>query len=156
MGRLEDSREAKRMCGCREIGLDYTRVRDHKGRTQQRDMLEKLCRLADTEKKPVVIHCQGGPDTFDDCTRIMKEHLSRSTKVYWHHYSGTDVQAWDIENMFPEVVFGVSPVILAEQRDDTLERFIRSTALERLLVESDSPMIGERRSATTRGLWRTC
>ena len=129
-----------------EIGLDYTRVRDHKGRTQQRDMLEKLCRLADTEKKPVVIHCRGGPDTFDDCTRIMKEHLSRSTKVYWHHYSGTDVQARDIENMFPEVVFGVSPVILAEQRDDTLERFIRSTALERLLVESDSPMIGERRS----------
>ena len=91
-------------------------------------------------------HCRGGPDTFDDCTRIMKEHLSRSTKVYWHHYSGTDVQARDIENMFPEVVFGVSPVILAEQRDDTLERFIRSTALERLLVESDSPMIGERRS----------
>ena len=49
--------------------------------------------------------------------------------------------------MFPEVVFGVSHVILAKQRDDMLERFIRTMALELLLVESDSPMIGERRSS---------
>ena len=34
--------------------------------------------------------------------------------------------------------------VLNEQYDDVLEDFIRSTAHERLLVERDAPMVGER------------
>ena len=45
---------------------------------------------------------------------------------------------------FPNVVFGVTPAILKELNDQ-LEKFIRSTSPERLMAESDTPMVGKRR-----------
>ena len=41
----------------------------------------------------------------------------------------------------------MAPGALKEQYDDVLEDFIRSTTPERLLVESDAPMVGERRTS---------
>ena len=41
-------------------------------------------------------------------------------------------------------MFGVAPAILKEQLDDQLEKFIRSTSPERVMAESDAPMVGER------------
>ena len=43
-------------------------------------------------------------------------------------------------------MFSVAPAILKEQPDDQLEKFIRSTSPERLMAESDAPMVGERRA----------
>ena len=63
--------------------------------------------------------------------------------VYWHHFKETP---WEVEDDFPNVVFGVAPAILKEQLDDQLEKFIRSTSPERLMAESDTPMVGERRA----------
>ena len=51
-----------------------------------------------------------------------------------------------MESSFPNVVFGVAPAILKEQLDDQLERFIRFTLPERLMTESYSPMMRERRA----------
>ena len=58
-----------------------------------------------------------------------------------------------VEAAFPNVVFGVAPTILKEQLDDQLEKFIRSTSPERLMTESDAPMVGERRA--TNHPWET-
>ena len=41
----------------------------------------------------------------------------------------------------------MAPGVLKEQYDEVLEDFIRSTAHGRLLVESDAPMVGERRTS---------
>ena len=54
--------------------------------------------------------------------------------------------AREVDAAFPNVVFGVAPTILKEQLDDQLENFIRSTSPERLMAESDAPMVGERRA----------
>ena len=54
--------------------------------------------------------------------------------------------AREVEDPFPNVVFGVALVMLKEQLDDQLEKFIRSTSPERLMAESDAPMVVERRS----------
>ena len=54
--------------------------------------------------------------------------------------------AREVEAAFANVVFGVAPAILKEQLDDQLEKFIRSTSPERLMTESDAPMVGERRA----------
>ena len=55
-----------------------------------------------------------------------------------------------MEAAFPNVVFGVAPGILKEQLDDQLddqlEKFISSTSPERLMAESDAPMVGEHRA----------
>ena len=54
--------------------------------------------------------------------------------------------AREVEAVFPNDVFGVALAILKEQLDDQLEKFIRSTSPERLMAESDAPMVGGRRA----------
>ena len=66
--------------------------------------------------------------------------------VYWHHFNETEEIAREVEDTFPKIVFDVAPAILKEQLDDQLEKFIRSTSPERLMAESDAPMVGERRA----------
>ena len=51
--------------------------------------------------------------------------------------------AREVDVSFPNVVFGVVPAILKEQLDDQLEKFIRSTSPQRLIAESDAPVVGE-------------
>ena len=66
--------------------------------------------------------------------------------AYWHHFNETEEMAREVEATFLYVVFGVAPVILKEQLYDQLETFIGSTSPERLMAESDAPMVGEHRA----------
>ena len=129
-----------------EIGLDHVRVRQDKGRDQQAEVFSRVCRLAKEVGKPVVIHCRGTESTAKECLWIMKSNLPKDQMVYWHHFNETEEMAREVEAAFPNVVFGVAPAILKEQLDDQLEKFIRSTSPERLMAESDAPMVGERRA----------
>ena len=129
-----------------EIGLDHVRMRQDKGRDQQAEVFARVCRLAKEVGKPVVIHCRGTASTAREWLWIMKSNLPKDQMVYWHHFNGTEEMAREVEVAFPNVVFGVAPAILKEQLDDQLEKFIRSTSPERLMAESDAPMVGERRA----------
>ena len=133
-----------------EIGLDQVRVRQDKGRDQQEEVFSRVCRLAKAVGKPVVIHCRGTASTAKECLWIMKSNLLKDQMVYWHHFNETEEMAPEVESVFPNVVFGVAPSILKEQLDDQLddqlEKFIRSISPERLMAESDAPMVGERRA----------
>ena len=112
-----------------EIGLDHVRVTQDKGRDQQAEVFFRICRLAKEVGKPVVIHCRGTSITAKECLWIMKSNLPKDQMMYWHHFNETEEMA-----------------ILKEQLDDQLEKFIRSTSPERLMAESDAPMVGERRA----------
>ena len=94
----------------------------------------------------MVIHCRGTASTAKKCMWIMKSNLQKDQIVYWHHFNETEEMAREVEVAFPNVVFGVAPAILKEKLDDQLEKFIRSTSSERLMAESDAPMVGERRA----------
>ena len=116
-----------------EIGLDYTRVRSANERDLQREVFGRLCRIANEVGKPVVI--------------ILTQNLSCANQVYWHHCSGYAAEAREVDNSFPFVVFGIALDVLKEQYDDVLEDFIKSMAPERLLVENDALIVGERRTS---------
>ena len=133
-----------------EIGLDHVRVRQDKGRDQQAEVFSRICRLAKEVGKPVVIRCRGTASTAKECLWIMKSNLPKNQMVYWLHFNETEEMALEVEAAFPNVVFGVAPAILKEQLDDQLENFIRSTSPERLMAESDAPMVGERRATNHR------
>ena len=77
----------------------------------------------------------------------MKSNLPKNQVVYWHHFNEAEEMARDVEAAFPNVVFGIAPAILKGQLDDQLEELIRSTSPERLMAESDAPMVGECRAA---------
>ena len=130
-----------------EIGLDHVRLRQDKDRDQQAEVFSWGCRLEKEVGKPVVIHCIGTASTVKECLWIMKNNLPKDQMVYWHHFNETEEMAREVEAAFPNVVFGVAPAILNEQ----LEKFIRSTSPERLMAESDAPMVGERRATNHLG-----
>ena len=127
-----------------EIGMEHVRVRQDKGRDQQEEVFSLVCRLAKEVGMHVVIHCRGTESTAKECLWIMKNNLPKDQMVYWHHFNKTDEMAREVEAAFLNVVFGVAPAILKEQLDDQLEKFIRSTSPERLMAESDAPIVGER------------
>ena len=129
-----------------EIGVDHIRVRQDKGSDQQADVFSWVCQLAKEVGKHVVIHCIGTESTAKECLWIMKSNLQKDQMVYWHHFNETEEMSREVEADFPNVVFGVAPAILKEQQDDQLEKFIRSTSPERLMAESDAPMVMERRA----------
>ena len=82
------------------------------------------------------------------------DHEEQSTEgpmVYWHHFNETEEMAREVEAAFPNVMFGVAPAILKEQLDDQLGTFIRSTSPERLMAESDAPMVGASRYKSSVG-----
>ena len=76
----------------------------------------------------------------------MKSNLPKNQMVCWHHFNETDEMAPEVESSFTNVVFGVTPAIPKEQLGDQLEKLIRSTSPERLMAESDAPMVGECRA----------
>ena len=115
-----------------EIGSDHVRARQDKGRDQQAEVFSRV-------GKPAVIHCRGTESTAKECLWIMKSNLPKDQMVYWHHFNETEEMAREVEAAFPNVLFGVAPAILKEPLDDQLEKFIRSTSPERL-------MVGERRA----------
>ena len=100
-------------------------------------MFSRVCRMAKEVGKPVVIHCRRTASTAKECLRVMKSNLPKDQMVYWHHFNETEEMARE-----------VAPVILKEQLDDQLEKFMRSTSPERLMAESDAPMVGGGRRAT--------
>ena len=110
---------------------------------QQAEVFSRVCRLAKEVSKPVVIHCRGTASTAKECLRIM--NIPKDQMVYWHHFNETEEMAREVEAAFPNVVFDVAPPIPKEQLDDQLEKINRSTSPERLMGESDAPMVGERR-----------
>ena len=125
-----------------EIGLDHVRARQDKGRDQQAEVFARVCRLAREVGKPVVSQCRGTASTAKKCLW----NLPKNQMVYWHHFNETEEIAREVEAPFPNVVFGVALAILNEQLDAQLEKFIRSSFHERLMAESDAPMIWERRA----------
>ena len=50
------------------------------------------------------------------------------------------------EAAFPNVVFGVAPMILNDQLDDQLVTFLRAMLPERLMAENGAPMMREHRA----------
>ena len=136
-----------------EIGLDHIRVKQDKGRDQQAGMFSRVCRLAKEVSKLVVIHYRGTASTAKECLWIMKSNLPNDQLVYWHNFNETEEMAREVEAAFPNVVFGVAPAILKEELDDQLDKFIRSTSPERLMDESDAPMVRERHA--TNHSWAT-
>ena len=72
----------------------------------------------------------------------MKSNLPKDQMVHGHHFNETEEMAREGEAAFPNVVFDVASAVRKEQLDDKLKKLIHSTSPERLMAESDAPMVG--------------
>lgn len=118
-----------------EIGLDYDkRVRALAEKDLQRDVLRQVLRIGKVHKKPVIIHSRyAWRDSF---TLVDEAQLE---KVVFHWYTGTSSVLRDIINQG----YFVSATPAVEYHEEH-RRAVREIPLERLLLETDSPVVYRR------------
>jgi len=120
-----------------EIGLDYhKRVRTRAEKDLQKDVLRKILRIARTYDKPVIIHSRYA---WRDSFNLVEE--AQLEKVVFHWYTGTSSVLRDI--VAQGYFISATPAVEYHQEH---RRAVREIPLERLLLETDSPVVYRRES----------
>jgi TatD DNase family protein len=118
------SRE-KRIVAISEIGLDYYWVKDENQRGRQRNLFRKILKLAEELNLPVITHSR---DATNDTLAILQEYPQ--LKVILHGFSDPDNKGY---------LVSVAPNIY---RNKAKQRQVKELAIESMLTETDSPLLG--------------
>ena len=120
-----------------EIGLDYhKRVRERAEKDLQKCTLKEVLKMAKTYKKPVIIHSRYA---WRDSLDLVEE--AQLEKVVFHWYTGTSSVLRDIVSQG----YFISATPAVEYHEEH-RRAVKQIPLERLLLETDSPVIYRRGS----------
>lgn len=117
-----------------EIGLDYHY--DHSPREVQAQVLRRQLELAETARRPVIIHCR---EAWPDCLEILEQAWRRTgLGGIFHCFSGTLEEARRGMNMGFLISFAGN---VTYPKSQNLREVAAQVPLERLLVETDSPFL---------------
>lgn len=115
-----------------EIGLDYDkRVLKRSSKELQKEVLERLLALAGQYKKPITIHSRYA---WKDCFDLVK--ISGIEKAIFHWFTG-------FSSVLREILdtgYFISCTPAAEYHEEH-RRAIKETPLEKLLLETDCPVV---------------
>jgi TatD DNase family protein len=115
-----------------EIGLDYhKRVRARAEKDLQKSVLKELLEIARTYQKPVIIHSRYA---WRDAFSLVDE--ARLEKAVFHWYTGTSSVLRDIVSQG----YFISATPAVEYHEEH-RRAVKEIPLERLLLETDSPVV---------------
>ena len=129
----------ERVMAVGECGLDYHY--DRSPREQQRASLREQIELARRHAKPLVIHVrasQGSRDAYDDLLQIFDEAGAERCGGVIHCFTGDRKLADDCMARGFDLSFSG---ILTFKNASELREVARALPLERLLVETDSPLL---------------
>lgn len=120
-----------------EIGLDYDkRVRAIAPKELQKRVLGEILTIAKTHNKPVIVHSRYA---WRDAFSLVQE--AKVAKVVFHWYTGTSSVLRDIVNQG----FFISATPAVEYHEEH-RRAVKETPIEKLLLETDSPVVYRRGS----------
>jgi len=123
--------------GIGEVGLDYhKRVRAIAEKDLQKCVLKEIFQIAKTYKKPVIIHSRYA---WRDALSLVEE--AQLEKVVFHWYTGTSSVLRDIVSQG----YFISATPAVEYREEH-RRAVKEIPLDRLLLETDSPVVYRRGS----------
>ena len=123
--------------GIGEIGLDYhKRVRAIAEKDLQKGVLKEILKIAKTYKKPVIIHSRYA---WRDALNLVEE--AQVEKAVFHWYTGTSSVLRDIVSQG----YFISATPAVEYHEEH-RRAVKAIPLERLLLETDSPVVYRRGS----------
>ena len=129
--------EHPRVVGVGECGLDYHYMRSSR-EVQRRVFAEQLV-WARESALPVSLHVRGEePNAFDEMLEIWKAEGSGSLQGVLHCYTGSLDFA---RRALDEGLYVSFSGILTFKRDRGLREVARALPLERLLVETDAPLL---------------
>ena len=118
-----------------EVGLDYhKRVRARADKELQQRVFQAVLRIAAAHKKPALIHSRyAWRDAFDAVA------AAGLPKAVFHWYTGTSGVLRDI--VVKGYYLSVTPAV---EYHEEHRRAVKETPLERLLLETDSPVVYRR------------
>ena len=123
--------------GIGEIGLDYhKRVRAIAEKDLQKCVLREILKIAKTYEKPVIIHSRYA---WRDALDLVEE--AQVEKAVFHWYTGTSSVLRDIVSQG----YFISATPAVEYHEEH-RRAVKAIPLERLLLETDSPVVYRRGS----------
>jgi TatD DNase family protein len=128
---LRDLLDSPAVVAIGEIGLDYSRGKQHRDR--QILFFETQLKLAAEFDRPVVIHCR---DAIDDCLAIVEDFPSLA--MVFHCFTGTTGEARRI--LDAGYLLGFTGVVTFKTTE-ALRDNVRLTPIDRMVVETDAPYL---------------
>jgi TatD DNase family protein len=120
-----------------EVGLDYhKKVRARADKDLQKRVLRELLKIARTHKKPALIHSRYA---WRDALDLVEE--APPEKAVFHWYTGTSSVLRDIVSQ--GYYISVTPAV---EYHEEHRRAVKEIPLERMLLETDSPVVYRRGS----------
>ena len=134
---LRDLIDSPAVVAVGEIGLDYSRGRQHRDRQIQ--YFQWQLRLATEFDRPVVIHCRSAvnkTDAVDDCLAIVGDFPTLA--MDFHCFTGTTDEARRI--LDAGYLLGFTGVVTFKTTE-MLRENVRLTPIDRMVVETDAPYL---------------
>jgi TatD DNase family protein len=128
---LAELLEKPRIVAAGEIGLDF--YRDLTPRDEQRAVFKRQLELAESRKKPIIIHCR---DAFDDTIRILSGHADKHRGIF-HAFSGDSAMARDVLDLGFHI--GIGGVVTF--RNSNLSEVVTDLPAEAVVLETDCPYL---------------
>jgi len=125
-------RDEPRVVGIGEIGLDYRQGKPS-DIARRKDQLREHIQIAREVNLPLVIHAR---KATNDVLKILEEEAANDVGGMIHFFTGTPKQAQRAIELGFFISFG-GPHTYAKP----LAELVRSVPLDRILVETDSPML---------------
>ncbi|CAC5426097.1 tatD [Mytilus coruscus] len=123
---------------CRKGNADWILVQGDKDLREQIKVLRVQLELIKSNHLTVVVHCRGGENITSMCLDIMTETLAREHGVHLHCF----IKEYEnIKRCFPNTKFGISPLLLIDDKYPHLSSQVCEMQLEDITLEGDSPYI---------------
>jgi TatD DNase family protein len=127
---IRDRRD--RLVGIGEVGLDHWVVKDEAERDAQRRIFARFVALADELDLPLNVHSRSAGRA---AIQLLRERGAR--RVLLHAFDGKASSAQ--EGVAAGYYFSIPPSVV---RSPQKQKLVRALPLDRLLVETDSPVLG--------------
>jgi len=114
-----------------EIGLDYYWIRDESQRRRTREVFRTMLDLAEKLKLPVIVHSRGATG------EVLKEVSQFKYPVILHSFPGS-LEEIEIAISRGHYLSVAPSIYRSKQKQD----LVKAVPLERLLTESDAPVLG--------------
>ena len=137
-----------RLVAIGEVGLDYWKVQEDSGREMQREIFAQHIALARQLDLPLNVHSRSAGR---HAIAWLREHGAQ--RVLMHAFDGKVTAA--LAGIEAGYYFSIPPSIV---RSPQKQKLVRHLPLERLLLESDSPVLGPEREQRNEpgNVWLAC
>jgi TatD DNase family protein len=132
------NKNASQLTAIGEVGLDHYRTRDHSEREYQKSAFEAAIEKADELRLPVQVHSRSAGKK---AIEILSNMNARS--VHMHAFDGKASLA-RVASREKEYYFSIPTSVV---RSSQKRKLVKAVDVERILVETDSPVLGPDRES---------